>query len=148
MSTKEVAQDVEAWAAEVGVSQGLSAYPQEPANYSDAFPLAAAAIQRDVERGAAPDFSDQGYQQVRVQVIVVDVHLLVSPDDPWTSDQQLYDIVDLLKASLKRDQTLGQRVEQASRDYEVTYDGEVQTADGTVARMATFRITLGQRVEA
>lgn len=147
-STKVLLTKLEAWAEEAASAEGVTAYPQEPPNYSDAFPLVAGAIQRDEEQESSRNFSEQGYEQLHIQFVTVDLHVLTAPDPAWTADQLLYDIVDSLKAALRRDQSLNKRVEMASRLYEVTYDGEVQTADGTVARMATFRITVGQRVEA
>lgn len=146
MNTKEIAEDLEAWAA--ATVDGLNAFPHEPPNYSEAFPLVACKILTDEETERPNDFSEQGYEQVHIQVLEIELNILVDPEPEWTSDQQLYDIVDSLKAALKVDPTLGQRVEMTSALYRVTYEGEVETADGTRANLGVFRIVIGQKVEA
>lgn len=143
--TKEIAQSMEEWAAE---SSAVNAYPNEPANYHAAMPIVAGRIVSDSESEVSQEFPDENYQQTNLQAVVIELALLVDPEPAWTSDQALYDIVDELKAALKADPTLGNRVDRASREYEVNYDGEVQSADGTLANMARFTIVIANRVGA
>lgn len=145
MTTQEIAEGLEAWAADVSE---VNAYPNEPPNYHAAMPIVAARIVLDREANVSPDFPDEEYEQTNVQAVEVELAILVDPEPEWTSDQALYAIVDDLKTALKSDPTLGQRVDRASKEYEVNYDGEVQTADGTRANMARFTIAIANRVGA
>ena len=146
MQTKVIATKLEEWAAE---NSPANAYPNEPENYYEAFPIVACKITEDQEFNTTPsDYAQHDYQQTRVQVISADLSILVDPEPAWTSDQQLYDIVDQLKEALRNDSTLGQRVEEASPIYRATYEGDVQTGDGTHANLAIFRMTLAQKVVA
>lgn len=143
ISTKEIAESLELWAAQVSA---VSAYPHEPPSYISAMPIVAARIVSDREAEITAEFPNEDYQQTNIQALSVELAILVNPEPEWTSDQALYDIVDDLKAALKTDPTLGERVDRASREYEVNYDGEVQTADGTRANMARFTIAVANRV--
>lgn len=143
MDTKEIAEALEAWAADVTPA---TAYPNEPQNYSAAFPLVACRIVDDEEQDVSDQFAEQSFEQINVQVITTQLMIFVDPVPGWTSDQALYDIVDALKESLKSDLTLGDRVEAASTLYRAEYLGEAQMADGTAANMATFTIQIAQKV--
>ena len=145
ISTKEIAQGMEAWAADVSA---VNAYPNEPPNFHAAMPIVASRIVSDTESEVTAEFPDEDYQQTNIQALVIELSILVDPEPEWTSDQALYDIVDELKAALKADPTLGNRVDRASKEYEVNYDGEVQMADGTRANLARFTIAVANRVGA
>jgi non-homologous end joining protein Ku len=144
MDTKDIATALEEWAADV---TDATAYPDEPASFLDAFPVVAARIVEDSETRTSTDFIKDGYEQISLQVIVAELSILADPEPAWTSDQALYDIVDALKTSLKADNTLGERVDGASPLYRAEYPGEVETADGTRANLATFRLTIGEKVK-
>lgn len=141
--TKAIATAMEEWAAE---SSAVNAYPNEPPNYHAAMPIVAARIISDTEQDLSTDFADENFEQYNLQAITIELGILADPEPEWTADQALYDIVDDLKAALKSDPTLGSRVDRASKEYRVSYDGEVQTADGTRANMATFTMVVANRV--
>lgn len=143
VDTKTIATRMEAWAE---ATSSVTAYPDEPQNYSAAFPLVACRIVTDSEQETPPQFGEHLYQQVRVEIITTELMIFVDPVPGWTSDQALYDIVDELKASLRLDETLGGRFEAVSPLYSVDYLGEAQMADGTAANAATMTLTLAQKV--
>lgn len=145
MTTQEVAEAVEDWAADTA---SLNTFPSEPSSWQGAFPLAAGRVVDDQQFRDNTDHSEHVYQQTMLQVFTVELAVLVEPDPAWTSDQALYAIMDLLKASLNQDNSLGERVEAASPLYQIVYDGEAEMEDGTRANLARMTISLSQKVEA
>lgn len=147
-ATKTLATLLEAWAVDV-TDPPMSSYPDEPEDLDEAYPIVVADIQRDrqVEGQNEPGLKVQQFQQVYLRVVVVRLTLLVSPNPPWTAAQALYDYGDQLARALK-DRTLGGRVKVASPLYDADYSrGEVEHPSGSVARAATFDITVGEQTE-
>jgi hypothetical protein len=147
MTTEEVAKAAEAWAA--SVIPDLNSYEHAPRSILQAMPLVIAEVQRkqhqeiDVSRS---DFQQYSFQQTAVNAWEVDLLFLVDPSDAWTASQVLYDMTDTLGDAIALDQTLGQRVSFASSDYEVSFDPpEFEYADGTIARVATMSIVVGEQ---
>lgn len=154
-STKELRDRIEAWCAEATGNE-ITAYPpielktdqQDFPPLFEALPTASCKIVEDNQQVASLEYPAKAYQQTQLQVVTAEVMLLADAEPMWTANDVLYDLVDQLKSKLAKDGTLGGRVSSASPLYRVTYDGEVQYEDGTVCRMATFRMSVGQAVNA
>ena len=146
ISTKQLALNLEEWVAEVA---GFNAEPNKPARLSDALPLVLCSIISDARVASSTQVPGLGqYEQALVRVRTADLLLMVSPEPDWTADQALYDAVDILAAAIPNDQSLGGRVHVASKYYETSYDPpEAEYQDGTVARIATFRMYVGELVK-
>lgn len=146
MRTKDLATALEEWAAEV---TGMSHYEHMPTSIQQALPLVIAEIQDDVQNETHIDLPElSGYQQALVRGRRAELLLMVHPEPSWTVSQILYDAVDDLGLSLRRDPRLGGRVYTASPFYTAGYTPpEVRHADGTIARVASFRMTVGELVE-
>jgi hypothetical protein len=143
-ATGDIALAVEAWAT--SVVPELNSYPTTPVSIREAMPLVVADIKTD--RISSSDLGKYQYQQVAIRLWAVDLLIMVLPVDPWTDSRRLYDMVDALTAALRRDSTMGNRVPIASPQYDANYDPpEVEHADGTVARAATLRVTVGEQLE-
>lgn len=146
MFTIEVAKACEEWAAENAELTSSFDYP--PESLSKALPLVIAEVQRKVRSGRPPNFSNRVYQHTSLRVWTVELTLLVSPDPAWTASQSLYTQVDALEDALFRDATLGGRVSFAETEVDASFDPpEVEFTDGTVARQATFVMTVGELVQ-
>lgn len=148
MRTKDLATSLEQWAAENTVFEH---YEHMPQSIDKALPLVICEIQDDSRRADNPDLPElSGFQQAYVRGRVAELLLMSDPETPdsWTASQVLYDAVDDLAVALRDDPTLGGRVKQASPYYTASYNPPVvQHADGTIARVARFRITVGELVE-
>lgn len=145
LTTEQLATALESWAAE---TLGINTVEHAPTRLSDVLPLVICEVKTD--RRADRDDQLPGvatYQQTYVRARRADLLLMVSPDDSWAATQILYGYVDDLASALL-EPTLGGRVHTASPYYEASYDPpEVQYADGTTARAATFSITIGEFTE-
>lgn len=148
MTTKEVAKAVELWAAANAGGGLTSSFDFPPEALSKALPIAIAEVQSKARSNAPPEFTERRYQQSTLRVWVVELTLLVSPDPAWTASHLLYDMVDALETALFRDSTLGGRVAFAQKEVDASFDPpEVEFSDGTVARQATFTMTIGEQAE-
>jgi hypothetical protein len=147
MTTEQIAQAVEAWAA--SVVPDLHHYDYAPRNLLKALPLVLAEVQRKTHQElnvSESGFQQYKFQQTSVNAWSVSLLFLVDPSDAWTASQVLYQMTDTLGDALDSDPTLGQRVGFASRDYEVSFDPpEFEYADGTIARAATMSIVVGEQ---
>lgn len=145
LSTKDLAQAVEAWAADV---TGFNSEAHQPTMLSEALPLVICEIKTDARDKRSPNIQELGpYEQTLVRARTAELLLMINPEPSWTASQTLYDAVDLLADALKDDQTLGSRVHLASKRYAAGYDPpEMQHADGTVARVARFVMYVGELV--
>lgn len=149
MDTKDVALACEQWAA---ATAAFNSYEHAPRELLEALPLVVSEVKGDrvVEAAAAQGMGQLAYQQTYMRVWSVELLLLVqpgnTPEETWTATQTLSVAVDKLGAALRGpDKTLGGRVDVASPLYEASYDPpEVEYADGTVARAATFRMNVGE----
>lgn len=144
MNTAELALALEAWAS--SVVPELNSYPERPAHIADALPLVICEVRVDRVRheGETGVFA---FEQTNLRMREADLLLMVLPTDPWTDSQRLYNMVDALSQALRDDYSLGGRVVWASPEYDVSYDPpEMEHPDGTVARAATFRVTIGEQV--
>lgn len=146
MITTAVAKACEEWAAE---SAGLnSSFDFPPEALDKALPLVIAEVQRKRREQSPEEFAARQYQQTTVRVWNVELTLLVSPDPAWTASHTLYDMVDTLEDALFKDVTLGGRVSYAEKVVDASFDPpEIEFSDGTVARQATFQMTVGELAE-
>lgn len=146
VSTKDLATALEAWASAV---TDLNAEAHAPTRLSDAFPLVICEIKADVRTNKLSTLPGLGqYEQTLVRARTAELLLMVDPEPSWTASQGLYDYVDTLANEITRDQTLGGRVHVASKFYDASYDPpEAEYQDGTVARIATFRMYVGELVK-
>ena len=146
-STTDIAQAVEAWAAEV--IPGLNHYDHAPRSLLQAMPLVLAEVQRKTHQELSVNeatFQQYQFQQTSVSIWNVNLMFLVDPSDAWNASQILYNMTDTLGDAISKDPTLGQRVSFASGDYEVSFDPpEFEYADGTIARAATMSIVVGDQ---
>jgi hypothetical protein len=142
-----VAQAVEAWAK--AIVPELNTYDFAPRSLLQALPLALAEVQRKTHQELSttePNFQKYKFQQTSVDVWSVDLLILIDPSDAWAASQTLYTMTDTLGAAMDKDVTLGNRVGFASKDYDVSFDPpEFEYSDGTIARVATMSITVGQQ---
>jgi hypothetical protein len=146
MTTEEVARALEEWAA--GAANLTSSFDYPPEDLSKSMPLVIAEIQRKQRSQVPEGFRAQGYQQATIRVWTAELTLLVSPDPAWTASRNLYNLVDMLEESLYADSTLGGRIGFADKNYDASFDPpEVEFADGTSARQATFTLTVGEYAE-
>lgn len=145
MNTKDLATALEEWAsAEV---PGLNSEPNQPEQLSQSLPLVICEITEKRRRKAGDDGALSAYQQTDIRGWSATLLLLVDPTDKWVASQALYDMVDTLELAIVRDQTLGGRVTVADTDHTASFvPPEVEHQDGTVARAATMRLTIGERV--
>lgn len=147
MTTEEVAKATEAWAADV--IPDLNSYEHAPRSILQAMPIVIAEVQRKEHQDlnvSESGFQQYSFQQTAINVWNVDLLFLVDPSDAWTASQVLYNMTDTLGEAIAADQTLGQRVSFASSDYEVSFDPpEFEYADGTIARVATMSIVVGEQ---
>jgi len=145
MTTKDIALQLEAWVADV---TGFSSYPDEPRSIQKALPLVISEVlAQRVTMDPEPKLPGIGnYQQQILKVWEMQLMLMVDPTgNTWNASQALYDAIDALETSVKKDPTLSGRVYIASPLTDTSYDPpEVEHADGTVARQATFLITVGE----
>lgn len=149
MTTKDVAKAVEEWASENAGGGLTSSFDYPPEELSKALPIAIAEVQSKARTAATPDFPTRGYQQTSLRVWVVELTLLVTPDPAWTASHLLYDMVDALEGALYKDTTLGGRVQYTQKEVDASFTPpEVEFSDGTVARQASFTVTVGEQVEA
>ena len=143
LGTSALALLLEAWAAE---TLGINTYEHQPTVLSEALPLVICEIQTD--RAAPREDQLEGFgafEQTYIRARVAQLMLMVTPEPSWTATQSLYGYVDNLAESIGKDPTLGGRVPKTSRFFEASYTPpEVQHADGTVARAATFQMLVGE----
>lgn len=140
MDTNELALAVEAWAAEA--SDDLNSYEHAPNELAKAMPLVLAEIKTDT---VAEGKYEQAYMRVRGYELLFMVQPGETPDETWAASQLLSGYIDTLGERLRLDPTLGGRVEVASPLYSASYDpAEMEYADGTVARVVTMRIDVGE----
>lgn len=145
MRTTDLATAIEDWA--VATIPGLHAEPTQPEQLAQSLPLAICEVTEKRRASTGRQGGAQAYQQTNLRAWTASLMLLVSPTDPWTASQTLYDMVDDLEAALVRDPTLGSRVPTADTDFSATFTPpEVEHQDGTVARLATMRLTIGEQV--
>lgn len=146
MRTKDLATSMESWAAEVLT---FNTYEHQPNSIAKALPLVLCEIQDDERAASNAQLTEiSNFQQALVRGRVAELLLMIDPEPTWTASQILYDAVDDLAESIRRDSTLGGRVYKASPFYTARYTPpEVRHADGTIARVATFRVTVGELVE-
>jgi hypothetical protein len=145
MTTTEVRNAVEAWAAEI---TGASTYDTKPASITETLPVVVGFVDRDQVRNDAPDDLGPIFEQQICRVWTVKLWLLVSPEPADTAETQLNEMVDELSTALGLDRTLGQRVDRASRFYDAPYQGEVQYEDGGIARQVEMTLTIAEALEA
>ena len=148
MTTLSVIQAVESWAATVVPE--LSSYDSPPEELITSLPMVLAEVQHE-------SVSDQAnkttpgvpqYQQTYLRVWEIDLILLTSPDPAWTASHALYDIVDALDLALRKGVVLDDNIVMA-QFHTTSFDPpEVEYADGTVARQATFSVTVAQPIGA
>lgn len=147
MTTEQIALAVEAWA--VSVIPELNSYEHAPRSILQAMPLVIAEVQRKAHEELSVSeavFQQHKFQQTSVNTWNVDLLVMVDPADPWNASKILYNMTDTLGDSIAHDPSLGQRVSFASGDYEVSFDPpEFEYADGTIARVATLSITVGEQ---
>ena len=147
MTTEEVAKAAEAWA--VAVIPELHSYEHAPRSILQAMPLVIAEVQRKEHQEltvSESGFQQYSFQQTAVNVWNVDLLFLIDPSDAWTASQVLYNMTDTLGDALDADPTLGQRVSFAASDYEDSFDPpEFEYADGTIVRVATMSIVVGEQ---
>lgn len=145
MRTKEVAAAVEEWA--VSIVPGLHAEPTQPEQLAQSLPLAICEVTEKRRANGQSTAGVLGYQQTGARAWSAQLMLLVAPTDPWTASQLLYDMVDDLEAAIVRDPTLGGRVPVSDSSFSASFSPpEVEHQDGTVARLATMRLTIGEQV--
>lgn len=146
MFTTDIAKACEEWAAEAAGLNSSFDYPPESLN--KALPLVIAEVQRKVRNSRPPNFPNRVFQHTTLRIWTVELTLLVSPDPAWTASQSLYTQIDSLEDALFQDATLGGRVAFAETEVDASFDPpEVEFTDGTVARQATFLMTVGELVE-
>jgi hypothetical protein len=142
--TVDVATELEEWAA--SIVPGLNTFPNQPPQLSQALPIVLCEV-RSKRRRKTGEMPRLQYQQTAVRLWVVALMLMVAPEPAWTASQALYGMVDDLEDALVRDPTLGGRVPIAEKDMDASFDPpEVEHADGTVARVATMNLTIGEQV--
>lgn len=145
MRTKDLATLLEAWASET--VPALNTEPMQPEAISQALPLVICEITAKRRRKAGETGTKLQFQQTAVRVWSASLLIMVSPDPAWTASQALYDMVDDLEIAVARDGTLGGRVSYAESDIDASFTPpEVEHQDGTVARAATFRLTVAEQV--
>lgn len=143
--TTELMQALEGWATDA--IPGMQTFPDDPTSLDKPFPLVVADAKRERVVSSEPGGFQQ-YEQTRLRIWSVELWLMVDPEEAWVAQQELYDYVEKLGLAMRRDKTLGGRVQFASPEYDASYEpSEVEYPDGTVARAATFRITVGEQVE-
>lgn len=147
LGTEQLAVNMEEWAAAV---LSINTVEHPPTSLSQALPLVVGEVladRRSDREAKTPGIAP--YQQVLVRARDVVLLLMVSPEPSWDATRALYGYVDELAESLRLDPTLGGRVHQASTLYEASYDPpEVEYQDGTVARAATFQLTVSELIGA
>lgn len=145
ITTKDLAVTLEDWAFEV---TGFNHYAHMPTSILEALPLVICEVQRDIRGDRDADLPQvSNFQQAYVRARRATLLLMCDPEPSWTSSQVLYDAVDQLAEALRTDSTLGGRVYQASPKYEAGYTPpEVEHADGTRTRVASFDITVGELI--
>lgn len=148
MTTLSVIQAVESWA--VTAAPGLSSYDFPPEELTTALPMVLAEVQQEVVSDQADKIAPgtPQYQQTYLRVWEIDLILLTSPDPAWTASHSLYDIVDALDLALRKGVVLDDNVVMA-QFHTTSFDPpEVEYADGTIARQATFSVTVAQPIGA
>lgn len=142
-----IAKAVEDWA--VSVIPSLNSYDYAPRSLSQALPLVLSEVKRKQHQELTTTesgFQQYQFQQTSVNLWNVDLMILVDPSDPWSASQILYAMTDTLGDALAKDLSLGRRVSFASGDYDVSFDPpEFEYADGTIARVATMSIVVGNQ---
>lgn len=147
MTTEEIAAAVEAWA--VSVIPSLNTYDFAPRSLAKALPIALAEVQRKQHQEVnltESNFQQYKFQQTSINIWTVNLLVLIDPSDAWNASKTLYEMTDSLGDAILKDPTLGQRVSFTSEDYEVSFDPpEFEYADGTIARVATMSIVVGDQ---
>lgn len=146
LTTVQLATELEEWAAAV---LSINTVEHAPTRLTEVLPLVICEIKADSRRDSDPEIPTIGnFQQTYVRARRADLLLMVDPTDSWVATQALYNYVDGLAQAILDDITLGGRVHRASPYYDATYDPpEVQYADGTTARAATFSMSIGELTE-
>lgn len=146
MRTRDLALALEAWAAAV---LDINTFPEDPNEISKAMPVVVCAIQSKVKAASVADLEDLGrFQQTYVKAWTAELMLMVAPEPVHDATQTLYDYTDDLEEAIRDDPTLGGRVHRAARPVQASFDPpEIQHQDGTIARVATFTMTVGEPSE-
>jgi hypothetical protein len=149
MRTSDLADAVEAWA--VATVPALSALDHAPNDLLESLPIAICEVVRkrrsESQVGGGGEFQQMNYQQTAVRSWTVNLMILVKPDPDWDASKELYSITDDLEEALTKDHTLGGRVEAATPEHEASFEpAEVEWTDGTIARAATMRFTIGEMI--
>ena len=148
LDTKTLATRIEEWAAEV---TSFNSEAHQPTILSEALPLVICEIKGDNRANRSVQLPKiSGYEQAFVRTRTAELLLMSHPEPSWTASQALYDAVDLLADDLIRRPQLGvpARVHIASPLYDASYDPpEIQHQDGTVARVARFRMYVGELIK-
>jgi hypothetical protein len=143
-ATKDIATKLEEWAGEIA---GLNAFPEDPQDIDQAFPIVVCEIQRRRKVAASPALSQYQHEQRDLRVWTARLVIMVAPTRDGQDAFSLYDMTDELEAALLRDKTLGGRVEAAASEVDVEFPGELQHPSGTVALGAYFQVTVGESAE-
>lgn len=145
-TTASIATKLEQWAA---ATLSINTIEHAPNSIAENFPFVICEIQRKARSNRAPELPGiGGYQQTYLSLWTADLLIMVNPEPTWTASQALYGYVDALGDAVLRDETLGGRVHTASKTYEASFSPpELQYQDGTVARVATFTIVIGEVTE-
>lgn len=146
MDTPQLSQNLEEWAAAV---LGINAFDHMKDRLDEQIPLVICELQADRRGPTDPDLPGfASYQQTLVRARRAELLLMVAPEPSQTATDTLQGYIDQLGAALLSDATLGRRVTTASKFYDATYNPPlVRHADGTIARAARFRITVGEVTE-
>lgn len=149
MRTGDIADAVEAWASEVVPE--INALDHAPNDLLEELPIAICEVVRkqrkETQTGGGGEFQQMQYQQTAVRSWTVRLMVLVKPDPDWDASKELYNMTDDLEEALSRDHTLGGRVEAATPEHEASFEpAEVEWTDGTIARAATMRFTIGEMI--
>jgi hypothetical protein len=141
MTTPQVIAAVEAWAAAV---TGANTYDHAPTVLRKAIEPGLVLAELTRKRRSAGQ-----YEQTTATIWEVRIWIFVDPGETPAETQaaanRLEAYVDQLGESLIRDKSLGNRVEAVVPEYDAGFDPpEMEYADGTVVRVATFRLTVGE----
>lgn len=140
-ATKDIATLVEAW---VAATLSINTYPDNPEEVGEALPLVVGDItnKRLVKSDTA--LSQWSYEQPLLKLWNVRVVIMVAPDPVDPQTQTLYDFADSLEVALRKDQTLGGRVQSAAPTHDTEFPGELTHPSGVVARGAILSLVVGE----